>query len=142
MYFTSGNTSVSKSQAIPVTLLTLWSITVITPSLTLEVKRCHLTPATQGPITPTALRFLTAVAEVPTVRSGLHLRVITEDFPDGPMDKNPPASAGDIGSIPGPGRFHTPQKNLVRAPQLLNPPATTTVAPAARARAPQQEMPP
>ena len=82
------------------------------------------------------------MAEVPTVRSGLHLRVISEDFPDGPMDKNPPANAGDIGSIPDPGRFHMPQKNVVHEPQLLNPHATTTVAPAARARAPQQEMPP
>ena len=25
------------------------------------------------------------------------------DFPDGPMVKNPPADAGDAGSIPGPG---------------------------------------
>ena len=29
------------------------------------------------------------------------------DFPSGTVDKNPPASAGDMGSIPGPGRFHT-----------------------------------
>ena len=28
------------------------------------------------------------------------------DFPGGAMDKNPPANTGDIGSIPGPGRFH------------------------------------
>ena len=28
------------------------------------------------------------------------------DFPGGPVVKNPPASAGDMGSIPGPGRFH------------------------------------
>ena len=25
--------------------------------------------------------------------------------------KNPPANAGDTGSIPGPGRFHMPQNN-------------------------------
>ena len=55
MYFTSGNTSVSKSRAIPVTVLTLWCITAITPSLTLAVKCCPLTPATQGPVTPPAL---------------------------------------------------------------------------------------
>ena len=27
-------------------------------------------------------------------------------FPSGRVDKNPPANAGDMGSIPGPGRFH------------------------------------
>ena len=31
------------------------------------------------------------------------------DFPDGPVVKNLPADAGDIGLIPGPGRFHMPQ---------------------------------
>ena len=25
--------------------------------------------------------------------------------------KNPPANAGDTGSVPGPGRFHMPQSN-------------------------------
>ena len=29
----------------------------------------------------------------------------TGDVPGGPMVKNPPANAGDMGSIPGPGRF-------------------------------------
>ena len=29
-----------------------------------------------------------------------------EDFPGGPVAKNPPANAGNMGSIPGPGRFH------------------------------------
>ena len=38
-------------------------------------------------------------------------KVTTEDFPDGPMVKNSPANAGDIGSVPGPGRFHMPQSN-------------------------------
>ena len=32
-------------------------------------------------------------------------------FHGGPVIKNPPASAGDMGSIPGPGRFHIPQGN-------------------------------
>ena len=27
------------------------------------------------------------------------------DFPSGTLDKNPPASAGNMSSIPGPGRF-------------------------------------
>ena len=106
--------------------LALWSITAITPSLTLVVRCCHLTPATPGPMTPPALRLLTAVAEVPTVRSGLHLRVITEDFPDGPMDKNPPGNAGDTGLTPGRERFHMPGNNVVHAPQLLSVHAATT----------------
>ena len=33
------------------------------------------------------------------------------DFPSGTVDKNPPANAGDMGSIPGPGRFHTLRSN-------------------------------
>ena len=28
------------------------------------------------------------------------------DFPGGAVVTNPPANAGDTGSIPGPGRFH------------------------------------
>ena len=28
------------------------------------------------------------------------------DFLGGAVDRSPPASAGDMGSIPGPGRFH------------------------------------
>ena len=33
------------------------------------------------------------------------------DFPGGPVVKNPPANAGDMGSIPGPGWSHMPQGN-------------------------------
>ena len=33
------------------------------------------------------------------------------DFPGGTVDKNPPASAGDTGSIPGPRRSHMLQSN-------------------------------
>ena len=39
------------------------------------------------------------------------LQVNGLDFPGGAVLKNPPASAGDTGSIPGPGRFHVPQSN-------------------------------
>jgi len=31
--------------------------------------------------------------------------------PDGAVDKNPSANAGDTGSVPGLGRFHLPQSN-------------------------------
>ena len=33
------------------------------------------------------------------------------DFPGGAVVKNPPASAGDTGSLPGPGRSHMPRSN-------------------------------
>ena len=36
------------------------------------------------------------------------------------MVKKSPASAGDTGSIPGPGRFHMPQGNEIHVPQLLS----------------------
>ena len=42
------------------------------------------------------------------------------DFPDGAVVKNPPASAGDTGLIPGLGRSHMLWSNKARAPQLLN----------------------
>ena len=34
-----------------------------------------------------------------------------EDFPGGIVVKNPPANAGDMGSIPGPGRSHMSWSN-------------------------------
>ena len=34
------------------------------------------------------------------------------------MMKNPPASVGDLGSIPDPGRSHVPR--ITRVPQLLS----------------------
>ena len=43
------------------------------------------------------------------------------DFLSGPGIKNLSSSAGDTGSIPGLGRFHLPQGNQARVPQLLNP---------------------
>ena len=32
-------------------------------------------------------------------------------FPGGAVVKNPPANAGDMGSSPGPGRYHMPRSN-------------------------------
>ena len=34
-----------------------------------------------------------------------------EDFPGAAVVKNPPANAGNTGSIPGPGRYHMPRSN-------------------------------
>ena len=36
---------------------------------------------------------------------------VSQGFPDGAVVKNPPANAGDTGSIPGPGRYRMPQSN-------------------------------
>ena len=38
---------------------------------------------------------------------GLH-KCSSLDLPGCTVNKNPPANAGDMGSIPGPGRFHMP----------------------------------
>ena len=40
-----------------------------------------------------------------------HINPTFWGFPGGSAVKNPPAIAGDMGSIPGPGRFHTLQSN-------------------------------
>ena len=52
-----------------------------------------------------------------------------------------PANAGDMGSIPGPGRFHMPRSSQAHVPQLLSPRAATTEAHVPRAYARQQEKP-
>ena len=40
------------------------------------------------------------------------LNMVRADFiTGGPVFKNPAANAGDVGSIPGPGRFHIPRGN-------------------------------
>ena len=48
-------------------------------------------------------------------------------LPGGPVDKNPPANAGDMGLIPSLGRSHVLQSNLAHGP-LLSPHAATTEA--------------
>ena len=69
------------------------------------------------------------------------------------MDKNLPVCAGDVGSVPGLGRFHMTQSHKTRVPQLLSlfsraskspplrPRAVTTETYAARACGLQQEKP-
>ena len=61
------------------------------------------------------------------------------DFPGGAAVKNPPANAGNMGSIPGLGRSHMPRSNSACVPQLLNLRATTTEAHTPRAHAPQEK---
>ena len=62
----------------------------------------------------------------------------------GIVDRNLPASAGDMGSISGPGRFHMPWANRAHEPQLLSQHTATapTEDQAPRAHVPQQEKPP
>ena len=45
------------------------------------------------------------------VNLGGSQRLRVEGFPGGSVVNNPPASAGDTGSIPGPGRSHMPRSN-------------------------------
>ena len=51
-----------------------------------------------------------------------------QGFPGGPVVKNLPASAGDTGLIPGPGRSHM---------HGASKPCTTTIKPCSRAHGPQ-----
>ena len=44
-------------------------------------------------------------------KSHTQLNRLSTTMPGGPVDKNLPANPGDLGSIPGPGRFHMPQVN-------------------------------
>ena len=66
-----------------------------------------------------------------------------EDFPGGAVVKNPPANAGDTGSIPVLGRSHMLRSSWAWVPQLpmlgeqLSLSATTTNAGGPRACAPQ-----
>ena len=41
-------------------------------------------------------------------------------FPGGSLVKNPPASAGDMGSTPDPGRSYMSQSNQAHLPQILS----------------------
>ena len=43
------------------------------------------------------------------------------DFPGGTVNKNPPANAGDVGSVLSLGRFHVPRDNSARGPALQGP---------------------
>ena len=62
-------------------------------------------------------------------------RLIWKGFPGGSVVKNPPSKAGDMGSIPDPGRSHVSWSSttiepvpIAWEPQVLNPRAETTEA--------------
>ena len=48
-------------------------------------------------------------------------KLIFQGMPGGAMDRNPPANAGDMGLIPGPGRSQKPWSNSACELQLLKP---------------------
>jgi len=52
-------------------------------------------------------------------RINWHSEILLQEFPGGPVVKNPPASTGDIGLIPGLGRFHMLRRKEACAPQQL-----------------------
>ena len=62
-----------------------------------------------------------------------------QDLPGDAVDGNLPANAGDMGLIPGLGRFQMTQNNKVCSPQLLSLHATTTETCVPGACAPHQE---
>ena len=71
-----------------------------------------------------------------------------QDFPGGPVVKGLPANAGDMGLIPGRGRFHTPQGS--KAPcattpdptwQLLKPMHLRAELHNKKKKAPQRNLP-
>ena len=49
-------------------------------------------------------------SKVPSVNEWIK-NCYVQDFPGGTVVENPPASAGDVGLIPGLGRSHMPQGN-------------------------------
>ena len=48
-------------------------------------------------------------------------KICSTDFPGGPVVKNPPDSAGAMGSDPRSGRFHMPWSNCAHRTQVLKP---------------------
>ena len=53
----------------------------------------------------------TEVVALVTTETSTTTKFITWGFPGGLVVKNPPANAGDTGSIRGPGRSHSPRSN-------------------------------
>ena len=55
--------------------------------------------------------YQTAESKSPRCQRGQQPEERMQDFPGGAVVKNPPANAGDTGSIPGLGRSHMPRSN-------------------------------
>ena len=63
------------------------------------------------------------------IRDDLNMNNGSRGFPGGSMDRNPPASERDTGSILCAGRSHMPWSNWSWAPQLLKPEHPRVLAP-------------
>ena len=63
------------------------------------------------------------------------------DFPGDAMDRNSPARAGDMGLIPGLGRFHMPCNSWACGPQLVSPRSATGETTAVRSPHHNEEQP-
>ena len=55
--------------------------------------------------------FLSTLIAQRKKKTNTYFKKQFRDFPGGTVVKNPPANAGDMGSIPGPGRSHMPRSN-------------------------------
>ena len=67
------------------------------------------------------------------IRTYISIITLNGDFPGGPVVKNPPSNAGDVGSIPGWGT------KMPHAAGQLSPRAATTEPAHSRAHMPQLE---
>ena len=56
----------------------------------------------------------------PSVGIEIHVKIVLGNFPGGLVVENLPSNAGDMGSVPGPGRSHMTWSNEVCA-QLPSP---------------------
>ena len=61
------------------------------------------------------------MAETTQPAAKTFLKRETKEFAGGSEGKNPPANAGDVGLIPGPGRSHAPPGSEALTPQLPSP---------------------
>ena len=92
------------------------------PSWSNTLELCYLpswlpSPTSRGTWQRAAVVLVTPRLEVPWTFSDIQQRNVSpkkgnrRGFPGGAVVGNPPANAGDTGSIPGPGRFHMLHSN-------------------------------
>ena len=94
-------------------------------SLGVQWLRCH-TPNAGGPSSTPGQGTRPHGLQLRVHR--LQLKIPHGDFPGGPVVESPPANAGGMGSIPGPGSSHMLQENWAFVSQLLSPQVATPEA--------------